>query len=63
MKLPETITDSQRQDDLDFDQYLYEVFLNDHIENEILRLMEHPGETLLTLDTPPPTINANHSLV
>jgi hypothetical protein len=63
MKLPETITDSQRQDDLDFDQYLYEVFLNDHIENEILRLMEDPGEKTLKNDTTLPIINANHSLV
>ena len=63
MKLPETITDSQRQDDLDFDQYLYEVFLNDHIENEILREMEDLGEKPLKNDTPLPTINANHSLV
>ena len=63
MKLPETITDSQRQDDLDFDQYLYEVFLNDHIENEILREMEYSGEAPLKHDTPLPTINSNHSLV
>jgi len=63
MKLPETITDSQRQDDLDFDQYLYEVFLNDHIENEILRQMEYPVETPLKRITPLPTINANHSLI
>lgn len=63
MKLPETITDSQRQDDLDFDQYLYEEFLNDHIENEILREIEYSGETPLKHITPIATINANPSLV
>lgn len=63
MNLPETITDSQRQDDLQFDQYLYEEFLNDYIENEILREIEYSGETPLKYDIPLPTINANHSLV
>jgi hypothetical protein len=27
--------------DLEFDQYLFEVYIIDRIENEILRMMEH----------------------
>ncbi len=30
--------------DLEFEHYLYEVYLNDRIENEILRMMECCGE-------------------
>lgn len=30
--------------DLEFAHYLYEVFLNDRIENEILRMMECYGD-------------------
>ena len=59
MNLP----DSQRQDEQQFDQYLYEVFLNDHIENEILRQIEYQGETPIKLITPIATTNANYSLV
>ena len=30
--------------DLEFEHYLFEVYLNDRIENEIQRMMEYPGE-------------------
>ncbi len=30
--------------DLEFEHYLFEVYLNDRIENEILRMMEYCGE-------------------
>jgi len=31
---------SNKPDDLEFEHYLFEVFLNDRIENEIQRMME-----------------------
>ena len=30
----------QRQDQLESDQHLFEMFLNDHIENQVKRMME-----------------------
>jgi hypothetical protein len=31
----------ERQDDLKYDQYLFEIFRNDHIENQVQRMMEY----------------------
>ena len=29
---------------LEYDQYLFEIFRNDHIENQVQRMMEHCNE-------------------
>jgi hypothetical protein len=38
--------------DLEFENYLFEVFLNDRIESEILRMMEYCGEKPSNRKTP-----------
>ena len=35
-----TKAELQRQDQLDSDQHLFEMFLNDHIENQVQRMMD-----------------------
>jgi len=41
MTTREIITETERQNQLDSDQPLLEMFLTDHIENQVQRLMEH----------------------
>ena len=43
----------------DFDLHMLEAFLNDRIENEILRMMEYCGEKSTYRTTLLPPMNAN----
>jgi hypothetical protein len=49
MKTIELKTDSQRQEELANDQYLFELFINDLIENQVQRMMELADETVKEL--------------
>ena len=44
MKTVEIKTVSERQKELEYDQYLFEIFRNDHIENQVQQMMEHCNE-------------------
>jgi len=44
MKTFELKTVSERQTELEYDQYLFELFRNDHIENQVQRMMERCNE-------------------
>jgi len=46
MKTVELKTVSERQKELEYDQYLFELFRNDHIENQVQRMMEHCKEKI-----------------
>jgi hypothetical protein len=48
---------------LEFEHYLFEVYLNDHIKNEILRMMEYIDERTSDLIIPLPAIDANLKVV
>ena len=37
---PEIKTEKERPDELEYDQYLFEIFMSDHIENQVERMME-----------------------
>jgi hypothetical protein len=39
-----TKAELQRQDQLESDQHLFEMYLNDHIENQVQRMMECDGQ-------------------
>ena len=40
MTPPEITTESERQDQLELDQHLFEMFMSDQIENHVQRMME-----------------------
>ena len=44
MNTTETKANNERQDELEYDQYLFELFRNDHIENQVQRMMERCNE-------------------
>jgi hypothetical protein len=46
--------------DLEFEHYLFEVYLNDHIENEILRMMEHCDDKSSHCTTPLSILTLKH---
>jgi len=51
----------QRQS-LENDLYLFEAYLNDHIENEILRMMEHSNHKSSIHTTPIKILTPNNLL-
>jgi len=44
MKTAEIKTEAERQKELEYDQYLFDIFWNDHIENQVQQMMEHCNE-------------------
>ncbi len=42
MTTPETQHEVEKMDQLEFDQHLFEMFIEDYIENQVQRMMECP---------------------
>ena len=42
MTTPETQNEVEKQDQLEFDKHLFELFMEDYIENQVQRMMECP---------------------
>jgi len=59
MKLSETINDTASQDDLEYDQYLFDLFLSDHIENQVQRMMEYCSDNHHNCKNTPPVLTPN----
>ena len=63
MTTPDIRAEIERQDQLESDQHFFEMFMSDHIENQVQRMMECTPPECKIRETPLTTTAVNLSLV